>query len=174
MNQPAIKPMQNQFLASAPPAIRRLLPRAAVFGFLIDCCLGLRKSTAADIERHWQMSAEEAYAFGVRSAPSEVQNIIASSACAQKFGESVLAQVSGFYRFDRVGSLCNCFEWGDDCVCHLQTWRMDMDPRLAFRGIVMPIRYPQFLFFDGLHVFRSAQDATGFLFRLRTERATAA
>jgi hypothetical protein len=154
--------------------MRELLPRAAVFGFLIDWCFTLRKNTAADIERHWQLPPEEAYALGIRSCPTEIQNIIASSACAERFGDDLLNDIPGFYKFDRQGSQCNCLEWRDDCLCHLQLWRMDLDPRLSFRGFILPVRDPQFLFFDALRVFRNAQDSTGFIYRLRTERAAAA
>ena len=145
-----------------------LLINNAVYGFLIDCCLSLRLSTAKDIERHWQMSPEEAYARGIRSVPSEVENIIAMGACRERFGDRILRQVPGLYQFDRIGHVCHCEEWTSECCCHLKNWRMDFDPQLSIRGIVMPVRDSRVLLIEGLRVFRSAQDARGFVFRLRT------
>src|SRR5258708_35330371 len=134
--------------------------KSRVFGFLIKRCLNLRKGTAADIERHWRMSAEEAYNSGIRSCPTEVENLTACRACRDRFGDEVLKRIEGFYQFDRQGTVCNCLEWRNCCVCRLRTWRLDLDPQFAERGIVI-------LGNDSVLVFRHASDLHPSGLRLR-------
>ncbi|HAF13094.1 MAG TPA: hypothetical protein DCK93_01380 [Blastocatellia bacterium] len=139
--------------------------KGAVFAFLIDHCLSLRAATAADIERAWQMTTEAAYEAGIRSCPTEIENLIASGSCRDRFGDEVLKTIDRFYKFDRLGSECLCLEWRRDCVCHLQTWRLDIDPELADRGLIVPAREAGRIIF--LQVFRHARDLHPFRFRLR-------
>jgi hypothetical protein len=52
---------------------------------------------------------------------------------------------------------------------------MDLDPKHAQRGFILPIRNSRYLFFEALRIFRDSRDERGFLLKLRTnEREQAA
>jgi hypothetical protein len=160
----------SQFLSSLSPALREVMPRAAVYGHLVHNCFSLREDTARAIEKDWQLSTAEIDRLAIRSCPSHVGNLLASASCLKRFGRDALSQVPGFYGFTREDSPCNCLEWRDDCVCHLESWQLDIDPRLADRAFILPIRYRKYpLLIEALRIFRHTHDERGFLLRLRTE-----
>lgn len=130
-------------------ALRCQLLTPAVYSYLVRECLNLYKSTFRDIERHWQLDDEALFTLGVVSCPSEVTNLIASQACAAKFGE--LFDVPGFY-------LCN------------GAWWLDIDERLSQRGIILPI-HNQRGWISSLKIFRHARDAYPFTLKLREVQA---
>lgn len=149
-----------------------LLATAGVYAFLITECLNLYQDTARDIERHCGISETEAWRLGIRSAPSLISNLVSSQACSAKFGGDVLTHVPGFYSYNRSRTECNCLEWSSSCVCHLETWRLDLRPELSARGFILPVMHPR-LFFESLHVFRDVRDQRGFTLQLRAERGAA-
>jgi hypothetical protein len=119
----------------------------AVYGYLCFNCLDLLEATAKDIERHWRLNSAEIGRLGLVSPPSEIGNLIISAACAEKFDDSVLALVPGFYvDFDR--------------------WRLDLDPRLRDRGIILPVCERRLIV--GLRVFRHVQDQHSFVLKTRS------
>jgi hypothetical protein len=64
-----------------------------------------------------------------------------------------------------LGTECVCFEWRNDCVCHVKTWWLDMDPKLAARGIIVPCFRGELI--ASLLVLRHATDWRPFKVRLR-------
>ncbi len=162
---------QKAVIDTVPLRLRYLLPTAAVYGHVIHNCLELSETTALEIEREWSLSGSAITRLAIRSCPSKILNLIVSADCAQKFGGDLLAQVEGFYSYDRQGSLCDCSEWRDDCVCHLKSWRMDLDPSLCLRGFIVPQRHPSSLWIESLLVFRNAKDRRPFRVRFRKEKA---
>jgi hypothetical protein len=136
------------------------LAAPAIYSHLIHFCLDLRADTAGDIERGWSITPDEAHRLGLRSAPTWIGNLIASQACFEKFGAEILARVPGFFSFTRENSVCLCFEWNHECVCHLETWRLDLDSHLARRGVVVPLKERGMIV--GLKIFRSIKDSRPF------------
>src|SRR5262249_44146999 len=103
---------------------------AAVYSVLIES-LPLYLSTAKALERHWDLDLTRVERLGIRPCPTEVANIFASAECATRFGD-LLAQVPGFFSYDRLPCVCaNCdscqFRWTRDCVCAHKVWRVDLD-----------------------------------------------
>jgi hypothetical protein len=129
------------------------LRRAAVLQFLVRECLGLHVSTLRDVEQVWGIDRLDIDRLGIASPPSHTFNVIGSGECARKFGD--LSNVPGFYRCD--GS-----------------WFIDVDERLARRGVVLPVRDRQRpnLIVD-LQIFRHVRDSRPFLLRVRAERQAA-
>jgi hypothetical protein len=160
----------SQLLSSLSPALRDLMPRAAVHSYLIHNCFSLREDTAQSIEKDWQLSSAEIDRLAIRSCPTHIGNLLTSASCLKRFGRDVLSQVPGFYSFTREGLPCNCLEWRDDCVCHLESWQLDIDPRLATRAFILPVRHHKYpLLFESLRIFRHSRDEHGFLLKVRTE-----
>ena len=121
--------------------------RAAVFYYLVHECLNLYVDTMKDIERVWGLEEEEVFRLGICSCPSQVNNLIAASACAERFGE--LTRLPGFY-------LC------DGC------WWLDIDANLSCRGLFVPVRDSR-LWIVGLRVFRNVRDERPFMLRVRAQ-----
>jgi hypothetical protein len=150
--------------AAQSESISELKPRLRqdeVYSYLVHECLSLYAHTVRDIERHWDLSEEEARHLGVCSCPSEIGNLIASQKCARKFAD--LTGIPGFYSYDRLDSMCCCFEWWNECVCILTSWRLNVDPRLSQSGLIVPIG-------NSLMVYRSAKDPHPFKLAVRTRR----
>jgi hypothetical protein len=148
------------------------LPVASVYGFLVHLCLSFYDYTAADVEKHWGMTADDAYSLGIRSVPTLVGNLVAAQACAARFGPDVLANVPGFYTFNRSGARCFCHEWNSLCVCDLPTWRIDIDFCWAKHGLILPQRSSRG-WFESLKIFRHPQDARPFTLKVRREAKAA-
>lgn len=164
----------SQLLSTLSPALRELMPRAAVHSYLIHNCFFLREATAQAIEKDWQLSQAEIERLRIRSCPSHIGNLLSSHECLKRFGRDALSGTPGFYPFTRESEPCFCFEWGSECVCALPCWRLDLDPRLADRGFVLPVRHSRYpMIFEALRIFRNTRDPQGFLLRLRTERRAA-
>src|SRR5688500_15540416 len=149
-------------------ALRRQLEVPAVLGHLIFWCFELYEHTAADIEKHWGISADQAYGLGIRSTPTLIGNVIVSQDCVKRFGADTLSRVDGFYSFTREGSICVCLDWNDYCVCDLPCWRLDID--LFTRGLIVPQRSP-IGHFRSLKIFRHARDQYPFTLKVRREAA---
>lgn len=160
-------------LAQLPKEDLVQLQRAAVIAFLVHDCLSLLEVLARDLERHYRFSSSDFVRYQVRSIPTEIENIILSHSCVDRFGPAVLSASNLFYNFVRR-SPCDCLEWTDKCCCHLKTWRLDLDPRLAPRGLILPLRDRQYGFFTDLLVFRHVRDEKPFRLQLRSEREVAA
>jgi hypothetical protein len=102
-----------------------------------------------DLESVWGLERDETDRLGLASPPTWVTNLIGSNACAEKFGD--LADIPGFYKCDNL-------------------WRLDIDERLARRGLILPTRDPQRpLLIVGLRVFRHVRDEKPFILRVRSE-----
>ena len=145
-------------------ALRRQLEGPAVRAHLIFNCFDLLDHSAKDIEAHWQIGVDEAYRLGVRSAPTLIENLLASQSCLQKFGGDVLSRFDGFYTFVRERSNCDCLEWSSRCTCDLPCWRLDLG--WFPRGLIVPTRNYRG-WFDSLKIFRHPTDARPFQLRLR-------
>jgi hypothetical protein len=149
-------------------ALRRQLEVPAVYAYLIFACFDLFTHSQQDIEKHWSISADEAYRLGIRSVPSLIGNLIASQSCVEKFGAETVSNVPGFYSFTRTGQLCTCLEWNNFCCCDLPVWRLDLD---SFpRGLIVPQRNSRG-WFESLKIFRHVNDAHPFTLRVRREAA---
>lgn len=161
----------SQMFSSLSPALRELMPRAAVYSELIHNLLSLREDTAKAIERDLgYSSAEIVDRFSVRSCPSHVGNLLASAACLKRFGRVALLGTPGFYPFTYESEPCFCLEWRSDCVCALESWRLDLDPRLADRGFILPVRHSKYpMIFEALRIFRDTRDPRGFLLKVRRD-----
>lgn len=137
------------------PQINRLdLRRCAAYQYLVRECLNLSVSTLRDIEHVWGLDSEDVERLGIVSCPPQATNLIAAGAVAEKFGESVLYDVDGFYK---------CGE----------CWWLDLDPRLSRRGLIVPMRHwywPNLI--TDLQVFPHVR-ARPFLLRTRAERIAA-
>ncbi|HYW72106.1 MAG TPA: hypothetical protein VE961_13800 [Pyrinomonadaceae bacterium] len=126
---------------------------AFVHEYLVRECISLRLDTFRDIQRHWQLEPEEIQRLEIRSAPTFVENLIGAGACFERFGD--LGDVPGFYRARGL-------------------WWIDIDERLARRGVILPIRDPERpAFIQSLRVFRSVSDQRPFTLRVRQERIAA-
>lgn len=165
------KPYYGQLLSTLSPALRELMPRAAVHSYLIHNCFSLREDTAKAIERDLGYSpAEIIDRFSVRSCPANVGNLLASAACLKRFGRDALLGTPGFYPLTRESEPCFCLEWRSDCVCALESWRLDLDPRLTDRGFILPIRHSRYpMIFEALRIFRDTRDPRGFLLKVRRD-----
>ena len=97
----------------------------AVYGFWVHFCSNLREDSAKDIEKTWGMSSDEAYGLGLRSCPTLPGNLVSSQACFERFGSEILKNVPGFFPSTREGDVC---------------WKLDIDPYLSRRGIILPVR----------------------------------
>jgi hypothetical protein len=128
------------------------LHRAMVYEHLVRRCLNLYVDTARDIKRHWGLEMEEIARLELRSPPNFVTNLIASNDCAERFD---LVGVEGFYQCRGL-------------------WWLDIDVRLATRGLIVPTRdrkRPTFIV--GLQIYRHVRDSRPFMLRVRQERITA-
>lgn len=160
---------KSEILSTVPAALRPSLPRMAVYGHLVHSCFSLREDTARAIEKDWQFSASDIDRLGVRSCPSYTGNLLASYSLLQTFSAEVLSQTPGLYCFNYRSRPCACLEFRSDCICHVDWWRIDIDPKHAQRGFILPVRHSEYLFIDALRVFRDTRDRHGFLLKLRTE-----
>ncbi len=140
----------GQILADGKLHLQPKLRRSAVYQFLIRECLNFYVGTLRDIEQHWGLDRAEVDRLGIASPPTWVTNLIGANACAEKFGD--LFDIPGFYS-------CN------------DLWWLDIDERLARRGVILPVRDPRRpnLITD-LQVFRHVRDPRPFLLKVRTER----
>jgi hypothetical protein len=143
--------------------------RADVYGnavrdYLIAECLSLHDSAKRDLERFWMLGAQKAYSLGIRSAPTLIENLIASESCLHRFGVEILSRTPGFYHYTREqDSICDCLEWSTTCVCGARCWRLDLDPRLAGSGLLVPYR-------GSLMIYRCASDQHPFTLKIRLRR----
>lgn len=128
----------------------------AVYGCLVHLLLDLRPDTERDIERDWQIAPDHAYGLGLRSVPSWIGNLLASEECLRRFGPAVLSLTPGFFSFTRKHSTCFCLEIFTECHCDESLWRIDLDDRLAARGIICPVKKGGMIV--GLKVFRNTRD----------------
>lgn len=147
--------------------------RAAVYAYLIFCQLSLGWDTLRSLEAAGYLKSD-ILRLGIRTPPTEIGNLLASAACVNRFGRDALIQSGIFYSYDRTGSPCNCLEWRSDCVCDLESWRIDIDPRHSERGFILPVCHPDYLYIKSLRLFRNANDAHGFILRVRTDERNAA
>ena len=143
-------PWRAQPCKLVPPELRYVIRRSAVLSYLLTYCLNIFSDTLQDIERVWGFDEEEISRLAIRSCPCRITNMFAADACAEKYGD--LADIPGFYR---------C---GD-------RWWLDLDERLAHRGLILPIRDSQRPFLiTGVRVFRHLRDDRPFILRVRSER----
>jgi len=145
--------------------------QAGVYAFLIYNCFQLYEDTFQEVEKSWGLSKAAVTQLGLRSCPSLTLNLIAGAECLSRFGRDVLAETPGFYAYTREGMICDCHEWRDDCACALESWRMDLDPKLADRGVIVPVPHKKYGWIDSLSVFRNVRDPRPFTLRVRTEAA---
>ncbi len=124
-----------------------------VYAYLVRRCLMLTTDAYRDITRAWQLDARTITSLGIVSVPSEVFNVVACGALAERFGD--LSDVAGFFR-------------RRDC------WRLDVDAKLAGRGLILPVRDCWRLRIVALRVFRHVRDERPFLLRTRTGEQLAA
>jgi hypothetical protein len=162
--------LAQQLRNQLPPDLARDLPRSAVYAYLITFCLYLGQDTADEIEQRWGLSSDEAYRLGIRSVPTLIGNLVASTSCADHFAEELLRQTPGFYWFDRHKEICTCFEFSDLCVCELRQWRIDIDSCWASRGVIVP-RHNRVGWISELIVFRHLEDTRPFPLKVRSEVA---
>ena len=134
-------------------ALKRQLKVPAVYGFLVHYCLSdLSAHLAESIMKRWGIDEDALDRLVLRAYPTQIQNLIASKACADEFGD--LSTVRGFY-------LCN------------DVWWLDLDPRWSGNGFLMPVRDGRRRWFSGLFAFRGPSDDRPFSVRVRGERAAA-
>ncbi|MEP6637271.1 MAG: hypothetical protein ABJB97_11150 [Acidobacteriota bacterium] len=164
MNAKRLHDIASRF--QVPRGLAEALPRSAVYAYLITECLELFEHSVKDIEKHWSISADEAYSLGIRSVPTLIGNLLIASQCVERFGPDLLATVPGFYHFNRIGSVCMCNEFSDVCVCDLPCWRLDIDTCWARHGLIIPQRNGQ-RWFSSLKVFRHAEDSRPFTLKVR-------
>jgi hypothetical protein len=168
------KSYYSQLLSSLSPTLREVMPRAAIHSYLIHNCFSLSESTAKAIEKDWQYSQSEIDRLSIRSAPTRIGNLISSQACLKRFGRDALLGTPGFYALTRESEPCCCLEWRSDCVCAVESWCLDLDPRLANHGFILPDRHSRNpMIFESLRIFRHSRDPQGFVLKLRTERRAA-
>jgi hypothetical protein len=141
-------------MAMKPQVKREDLRCSAVYEYLIRQCLNRTVNTQKDVTQVWGLDPEDVERLGIVSCPPEATNLIAAGAVVEKFGESILHDVDGFYK---CGSC----------------WWLDLDPRLARRGFIIPVRhwYWSNLITD-LEVFPHVR-ARPFLLKTRAERIAA-
>jgi len=149
------------------------IEKAGVLFFVVHECLSLRAALVRDLGCHQNLTLSEIEAYRIRSIPSEVENIILSKECLERFGPAVLRGTDLFYSFSRKGSVCSCLDWSDVCHCHLETWRLDVQP-LYERGLILPIRDRRYGFYTDLMVFRHCRDEKPFVLQLRADQELAA
>lgn len=107
----------------------------------------------------------------VRSIPDDQWNAVISHDCLARVGPTVLRESGLFYNFTRG---CDCSEWSNICECSLSpTWRLDLNPALAVRGMLLPIHGPEGFFVD-LLVFRHIRDERPFRLEVRANKGMAA
>lgn len=163
----------NQFAASLPSYLKRLLPRSAVLSAIAWAMPNLRVDVAIAIERDWQLSAGEIKLLGLGQVPNETENIMIAHTCAEMFSPDLLTPDVGFYSFCRRPELCDYC--AGECLCsHLPAWRLDIDPQLSRTGIILPIREPKYRWIVDLIVYRSTKDIKPFPLRVRKREALAA
>jgi hypothetical protein len=163
----------NQFAASLPPYLKRLLPRSAVLSAIAWAMPDLRVDVANAIERDWQLSTGEIKLLGLGQVPTEVENIMIAHGCAEMFSPELLTPDVGFYSFFRRAELCDYC--AGECKCsHLPAWRLDIDPQLSRTGIIVPVREPRYRWIVDLVIFRSTRDSRPFPLRVRKREALAA
>jgi hypothetical protein len=98
-------------MVSQPQVTHSDLRRAAIYSYLVRCCLNLTVSALEDVTRVWGLDPEDVNTLGIVSCPPEFTNLIAAGAVAEKFG--ALEGVDGFYK------------------CGACWWRLDLDPRTS-------------------------------------------
>lgn len=94
------------------------------------------------------LSDSELFRLGVCSVPSEVLNALVCASLAERFGEDII--------------LCGC------CYRLNGSWRLDLDPKLSSRGLLLPARNQRGLI-THLLVFRYPDDPYPFKLKLRED-----
>lgn len=126
--------------------------RHLVYSALIHACLSLNQDTHRDIINDWRLEDSDISQLGLVSVPFDTLNLIACELLSRTLGD--LADVPGFFRMR-------------DC------WRLDLDPRLWRRGVLLPVRNDR-LQITALKVFRHTRDESPFVLRTRIGRLEAA
>lgn len=117
-----------------------------IYAALVRECPVLYEDALRAICSVWQLEDRQVVRLGIVSAPTIVFNLLACDYLARHFGD--LGDIKGFYQLD------GC-------------WRLDLDEKLAPRGLVLPIRDLSMRII-GLRVFRHVRDKHSFILRTRT------
>lgn len=120
--------------------------RHFVYTILVRQCLVLYEDSLCAICNVWQLEEEQVFRLCIVNAPTIVYDLIGCNYLAERFGD--LSDIDGFYR------LRGC-------------WRLDIDERLAARGLILPVRDSR-MWIVALRVFRHVRDKRPFLLRTRT------
>jgi hypothetical protein len=155
-----------------PPALSPKLERAALLFFLVHECLNLKTCLVQDLQHHLKLTIAEIERREIRSIPSDAFNVSISTECLKKFGPTRLLASEVFYSFTRSGSVCTCEDWSNTCQCHLETWRLDVQP-IYERGLLLPLRDRRGWYSD-LLCFRDARDQKPFIVKLRADKEVGA
>lgn len=155
-------PLRHNQIKFSSPALRAKVERGALIGYLVLECLSLHDASAQDIEKHHSLTSLDLERRHLRSIPSDSENMVLSHECLNRFGADVLARSGLFYSFKRTRSTCYCSELFNLCICDRSTWRLDLNPMLAHRGVLLPLRDSQYGFFNDVLVFRHVRDEKPF------------
>jgi hypothetical protein len=153
------------------PDAQHAMVVAAVYSVLIES-LPLYTSTVTTLEKHWDLDLAQVECLGIRPSPTDIVNVFASAECAERFGDR-LVQVPGFFSYNRlpcVCASCECcqFRWSEDCICANKVWRIDLDPKLSRRGLIVPQRDLRGLI-ERLWIYRHTGDRRPFPLMIRRE-----
>jgi hypothetical protein len=174
--------MKGSILETVPTELLPVMRRAAVLMCFVQS-LGLSKDTAIQIHKDWGLPFSEMNRLNIVSCPTMTENLLASEVCAFKFDVS---DIPGFYGIDRlpcdcaICEVCSSVEVQTDalshpgekyCICAVKSWRVDLDPKLAQRGIILPVRDPKRGWICDLQIFRHTRDRAPFILRVRRELA---
>ena len=129
------------------------LKRHFVFAHLIHRCLNLTVRHAREIKREWNIDVVKALRSGIRSAPSNIEMLVACSYLSNLFD---LHSIAGFYTED-----VDLSEAGDDSDV-VTRWRLNLRPW----AILRPYRN-QKNWIQGLMIYRHGWDTD---YRLLTSR----
>ena len=161
-------------LRNLSPERRARVERQCVIAFLVfECLPDLSEEVIRAIEEHHKLSPVDITRRQIKAIPTEDRNMMIAHDCLARYGPDLLQASSMFYGFTRRGP-CDYCEGRDLCCCDLETWRLDIDPRLSKRGIVVPVLDRRSGFFDDLLVFRHAQDDHPFILKVRANTEAAA
>jgi hypothetical protein len=119
--------------------------RHFVYTILVRRCFVLYEDSLRAIINVWRLEEEQVFRLGIVNVPTRVYNLIGSQYLAEHFGD--LSDIDGFYQ------LRGC-------------WRLDIDERLAARGLILPVRDSR-MWVVALRVFRHVRDERPFLLRVR-------
>lgn len=122
----------------------------AALEYLVDECLPLLKVIPT------QFDPADIEVLKIRGCPSRIANLIAAHSVALMFGDQVVATLPGFYFVPH--------NEGGGC------WWIDIDERLASRGLILPVRNHRGLIV-GLRIYRHARDTRPFSLATRKVKA---